>query len=165
LTGSADPQATAEPRGARSRFAPRRMLLPNSGLGFRNRKIMTAQGRRARRMLVSSLVSPVRGRERCFGVGVPQRQPVLDRRSHPGKKPSRGMFRVRFGRRVVTWTGGSAGAALGAGRPMHARSPPICFGCTTLWGTYMTVRGLDGQIARGPIARARSARAPRGIEI
>ena len=62
-TGSAGPRGSRARPGARSRPGRRDRLRPDSGRGCRNRKKVTGRGwlTRPRRILISSLVSPVRG--------------------------------------------------------------------------------------------------------
>ena len=90
--------AQAARRGARSRRGRPDRLPPNSGRGCRNRRKVTGRmSRTRRRLLVSSQVSPVRGRERWSGELVPGGQSVLDRGSVPGKKPSPAMILMPSG--------------------------------------------------------------------
>src|SRR5262249_34254078 len=45
---------------------------------------------------------------------------------------------------------------------MHASPPPFCFGCTTVWATYIGSRGVSG--SSRPTSNAARGGAPKGNE-
>jgi hypothetical protein len=101
---------------------------------------MTGKGRRAgpQRMLVSSLVSPVREENVDPANRFPKNS--LSYIRVPGRDKS------LVGNTFVVMTrlsGGQVGAPkLRPVKPVHASSSPFYFGCTMVWDTYIAVSGL-----------------------